>query len=215
MGFIDPRTAIVLLAGFVVAIAVHEFSHALVARLLGDRTAQQAGRLTLNPLRHLDPFGSLLIVLTVASGAPGIGWGKPVPVNPRALRYGRAGMALVSGAGPFSNLVLATLILAIATHIDLPRQLVAEDVRTFVVLNVSLCAFNLLPIAPLDGFGVAVGVLPEPLAYQVARLGRYGPAILLLLVFSASIIRVSLLGLILRPVIGFLLDAIIRIVGLF
>lgn len=215
MGFIDPRTILVLLLGFVIAIAVHEFSHAAVARLLGDRTAQQAGRLTLNPIRHLDPFGSLLILLTVASGAPGIGWGKPVPVNPRALRYGRAGMALVSAAGPIANLVLATLVLAVASHIDLPAPIGEQDVETLVLLNVSLCAFNLLPIAPLDGFGVAVGVLPQPIAYQVARLGRYGSAILLLLVFSASIIRVSLLGLILRPIIQFLLTVIIRIAGAF
>jgi Zn-dependent protease len=204
---IDPRTAIVLLVGFIIAIAVHEFSHALAARLLGDRTAERAGRLTLNPIRHLDPFGTLLLVLTMIGGAPGIGWGKPVPVNSSALRYGRAGMAIVSGAGPFSNFVLATLFLAIATHVDLPNQISSRDVSAFVFLNLGLCAFNLLPISPLDGFGVALGLLPRPAAYALARLGQYGPAILLLLVFSASIIRISLLSLILDPVIRFLAQA--------
>ncbi|HEU5317260.1 MAG TPA: site-2 protease family protein [Chloroflexota bacterium] len=185
---------------------MHEFSHALAARLLGDFTAQRAGRLTLNPIRHLDPFGTLLLVLTTVTGAPGMGWGKPVPVNGAALRYGRAGMAIVSGAGPFSNFVLATLTFVALNHLSIPPDY-EDGVVTFAILNLGLCAFNLLPIPPLDGFGVAIGILPAPLAYPLARVARYGPMILLILVFSANIIRISLLSLLLRPVIRLLAQA--------
>src|SRR5262249_20197485 len=157
-------TALLLIAGFIVAITIHEFSHAATARGLGDETAVRAGRLTLNPLRHLDPFGSLLLVLTIFSGAPGFGWGRPVPLNPRNLRYGRLGMALVSAAGPLSNVALA-LIAAYGVRIirgsDLEVPVYAQQfIVDVILLNVSLCVFNLLPIAPLDGFGVLVGILP-------------------------------------------------------
>ena len=206
---IDPRATIVLLIGFVIAIAVHEFCHAAAARALGDTTAQRAGRLTLNPIAHLDPFGTLMIVLTSIAGV-GFGWGKPVPVDGRALRMGRAGMAVVSIAGPLSNFLLAVLVLIVAPRVDLPAPF-AQDVIRIFRLNIGLCAFNLLPIAPLDGFGVLVGILPRPAAMALARLGQYGPAILMILVFSASIIRISLLSLILDPVVDFLEVAAFRL----
>jgi Zn-dependent protease len=196
---------------------VHEFSHAATARSLGDPTAQRAGRLTLNPLRHLDPFGSLLLVLTLVSGAPGFGWGRPVPVDPRNLRYGRLGMALVSAAGPLANVGLALLIalvfrLTLSSDQGLPVYAQQFGVA-LIRLNVSLCVFNLLPIAPLDGFGVVVGLLPLGLARPVARLGQYGPGILLLLIFSASLIRVNLLGLILGPPSRALLALVFHVAG--
>ncbi len=206
-----------LIAGFIVAISIHEFSHALAARSLGDPTAQQAGRLTLNPLRHLDPFGSLLLLLALFSGAPGIGWGRPVPVDPRNLRYGRVGMALVAAAGPFSNIVLA-LLAAIAIRLltgnsaALPA-LGMDFIVTLILLNVGLCVFNLLPVAPLDGFGVAVGLLPWRLAQPFSRLGQYGPGILLILLFSQSIIRIDLLGLLLGPPRRALLALVLRLAG--
>lgn len=185
------------------AISIHEFSHALAAWSLGDSTAQRLGRLTLNPLRHLDPVGSLLLLLTLFSGAPGIGWGRPVPVDPRALRYGRAGMAAVSAAGPLSNVFIA-LCTALAFRFLRTAALDAPDwtvdfMRVLIFLNVGLCVFNLLPIPPLDGFGVAVGLLPWALASPLSRLAQYGPGILLILVFSESIIRINLLNLILEP----------------
>jgi Zn-dependent protease len=185
-----------------VAIAVHEFCHALAAWSLGDHTAAREGRLTLNPLRHLDPFGSLLLLLTLFGGV-GLGWGKPVPVNPRALRFGRLGMALVSAAGPASNLAIA--ILAALTFRFFGAAVVAapewalDFLQALIVVNVGLCAFNLLPVPPLDGFGVALGILPAPLAVPLSRLAQYGPAMLMILVFSGSIFRIDLLDIVLGP----------------
>ena len=197
---LDPRSIIVLLVGFVIAISVHEFSHAAAARALGDTTAQRAGRLTLNPLAHLDPMGTLMIVLSSVAGI-GFGWGKPVPYDPRAVRYGRFGGALVSIAGPLSNFLLAAIALAVIIHGPIPEEL-GRDIGRLAAMNIGLCAFNLLPIPPLDGFGVALGVLPRTAAVALSRLGQYGPAILLILVFSANIlpIRPSLLVRLLEPV---------------
>jgi Zn-dependent protease len=197
---LDPRSIIVMLVGFVIAISVHEFSHAAAARALGDTTAQRAGRLTLNPLAHLDPMGTLMIVLSSVAGI-GFGWGKPVPYDPRAVRWGRFGGALVSIAGPLSNFVLAAIALAVIIYGQVPEDL-GRDIGRLAGMNIGLCAFNLLPIPPLDGFGVAIGVLPRTPAIALARLGQYGPAFLLILVFSANIlpIRPSLLVRLLEPV---------------
>lgn len=200
-----------MIGGFIIAIAVHEFSHAASARLLGDRTAQDAGRLTLNPIRHLDPMGTLLLVITALNpAAPGFGWGKPVPVDPGSLRFGRFGMALVSAAGPASNLLLA-IVIGVLVFLGIDGGFLSRrDWIQLLGLNVGLCAFNLLPIAPLDGFGVLVGVLPWSVARRLAWLGQYGPGILLILVFSGAVIGISLLRLILDPV----LDVLLGLVGL-
>jgi Zn-dependent protease len=185
-----------------------------VAALLGDRTARQAGRLTLNPLRHLDPFGTLLPLLAAFYGAPGFGWGRPVPIDPRQLRGGRLGLAAVSAAGPLSNVVLAILgafVLRLGAEgaIELP-QLGAEFLLGLIRLNVALAVFNILPVAPLDGFGVAVSFLPRPVA---AFLARYGPLVLLLLVGAPFIIGINLLGVVLLPLQRALLIFISRVVG--
>ena len=136
-------------------------------------------------------------------GAPGIGWGKPVPVDGRALRYGRQGMALVSAAGPLSNLLLALLAALAIRYVGLGRLAgvpgAGDFLSALIAVNVALCVFNLLPIPPLDGFGVAMGVLPWPLAAPLARLAPYGPLILMLLVFLPFMISIDLLGIILRP----------------
>jgi Zn-dependent protease len=199
---IDPRTAIVLLVGLLLAITVHEFSHALVARLLGDLTAQRAGRLTLNPIRHLDPLGSLLIVMSMLGGI-GMGWGKPVPVDTRALKMGRRGMALVSLAGPLSNFLVAVALFRAIPLLE-PLPITGDDFGRLVGLNLSLCAFNLIPLPPLDGSGVLLGVLPWPAASALARLGRYGPPALMLLVFSGYYIHPSPLQIVLSPVLSIL-----------
>ena len=177
---------------------MHEFSHACSAWLLGDDTAKSQGRLSLNPLRHLDPAGTLLMLLA------GFGWGKPVMFNPYNLRYGRLGIAITKAAGPLSNLAFAAVVaLAIRGFGDYIPAAWQEVASAFLLrllqLNVALFVFNLLPIEPLDGFGVVVGVLPWPIARPVARLGRYGPGILMLLIFLPFMIGIDVLGMVLRP----------------
>jgi Zn-dependent protease len=168
----------------VVAFSVHEFAHAWTALQLGDPTAKNAGRLTLNPRRHLDVLGSIMVL------AVGFGWAKPVPVDPYNLRNGpKAGMAVVAAAGPLSNLVLA-IIAAVVLNLGVieinytsnilpsPQQIIT----TFVWLNVALVIFNLLPVAPLDGFRVVAGLLPYPASEVFRRLEPIGPVILIFLV---------------------------------
>lgn len=146
----------------------------------------------------------------------GFGWGKPVPVDPRNLRHGRLGMAMVSAAGPASNFGVA-LLTAVGAQLLLNADVAISPLwfaflQSLVALNVGLCAFNLIPVPPLDGFGVAVGVLPWSLARPLTRLAQYGPGILMLLVFSAYIIRIDLLGLILSPFRAVLIAAIRAVV---
>lgn len=171
---INPLVALINLAAFTVAlvvgITVHEFSHAWAAARLGDRTAQRQGRLTLNPMAHLDPVGTLLIFIA------GFGWGKPTPVTPSNIRIGeKAGMAVVALAGPISNIIVATLAampFRLGT-LSLPSSGIdAQMLQALVLWNVVLAVFNLLPIAPLDGFKVALGILPRALAVPFARTER-------------------------------------------
>jgi Zn-dependent protease len=192
----NPQALLAFLGAFAVAFATgisfHEFSHAWAAYELGDDTAARRGRLTLNPLAHLDPLGTVLLALV------GFGWGKPTPVNPNRLRNGPLrGSAIVAFAGPASNFffaVLAALPLRfklIEPHFGSIESLVrngsGEDIiwlfLFFIVyINIILGIFNLIPIAPLDGFKVAVGVLPEELARGLARLEPWGPGILMSLI---------------------------------
>jgi Zn-dependent protease len=179
-----------LLAG----VSFHEFSHAFVADRLGDRTARMMGRVSLNPARHLDPAGTFFMLLA------GFGWGKPVPVNPNRLRNGpETGRAMVAAAGPLSNLLLAVLA-SIPMHLGLldwwnpfriPFSVSGWEVSDYlslflssvIVFNVFLAVFNLLPIAPLDGFSVLAGILPREMGRDFSKLEQYGPAILMLLIF--------------------------------
>jgi Zn-dependent protease len=155
---------------------IHEFSHAFVAYRLGDDTAARQGRLTLNPLRHLDPLGSLMIFFV------GFGWAKPVPVNPWNLQHGsRTGYALVAAAGPASNLLLAALMAMlwrVGLFNDASKDIV-QFVLIFMSINVALCLFNMIPLAPLDGSGVLSGIVGERGARMLASLQTYGPLLLM------------------------------------
>ncbi len=180
---------VVSLLAVVVGITIHEFSHALSADLLGDSTARYQGRLTLNPIAHFDPLGGLMILISSISGF-GFGWGKPVPVNPLRLRFGpRAGMALTAFAGPFSNILLATLLGAPLRIVTGMPSAVSSILFAFVSTNVFLAVFNLLPIYPLDGFSVLRGILgtiPTRWAYKASTwmdgMYTWGPMIFMLLI---------------------------------
>lgn len=174
---------IALLIALVPAFTVHEFAHAWVAYRLGDSTAKDMGRLTLNPMKHLDVFGILLVLVA------GFGWAKPVPVNPYNLRHGRRDLAIVAVAGPLSNLAMAVAVAVVWRVADLGQMpdFLLYTMLTFVWLNVVLMFFNLLPISPLDGFKVAVGWLPEQLAQRYAQTAQWGMLILIGLVLLGTI----------------------------
>ena len=195
------------LLALVLSISVHEFSHAWSAYELGDKTARNLGRLTLNPIKHFDPLGALMILFMAFAGW-GIGWGKPVPVNPYNLRTNpRVGMGLTSAAGPFSNLVLAALF-AIPLRLlegDLSGML-AAFLAAMVYVNVGLALFNLIPLPPLDGFHVVQGIIGTfrtQWAYEwgnrLDRLAAFGPVLLLGLLSLGWFTGLNPLGWILGP----------------
>lgn len=166
----------------ILAITVHEFSHGLVATMFGDDLPRRVGRLTLNPLKHLDPLGTLLILV-----GP-IGWGRPMPINPAGMRNPNLGWALSSLAGPVSNVLAASLaaLLYSLFQPELSRD-VAPYVVTFIVVNVLLAVFNLIPVPPLDGFGFIFGLAPRPLKIALLPLQQYGPLILLAVLFVPAL----------------------------
>ncbi|MCR4326233.1 MAG: site-2 protease family protein [Candidatus Roizmanbacteria bacterium] len=183
----------------VVSIAVHEFSHALAADRLGDPTPRAQGRLTLNPLSHLDPLGMVLL-LTI-----GFGWGKPVQYDPYNLTNHKRDSALIALAGPVSSILLACLA---ALGVYLLQGNSASIILEYVVgLNVMLAVFNLLPIHPLDGFRVVAGLVPDDSYEDWIALERYG--VIFLLFLFIPIQGTSLLSLIIRPVIGFITSLLI------
>lgn len=194
MSFLDLDQLLLLAPAFVIAIAVHEACHALAAHVLGDPGPQQEGRLTLNPLRHLDPLGTIALLFV------GFGWGKPVSVHPWRLRIGPVtGMALVAFAGPLANLAVAALF-GLPFRFDIPLpDVVAAFVATVASINVLLAVFNLIPLPPLDGFSVLMGILPRALAERVAPLAQYGPAALLSLFALSYVFKVNLIGALITP----------------
>lgn len=186
------RDIALLVPGFLLAITIHEYAHGYMAYRLGDPTAKLAGRLTFNPISHLDPFGTLAIVLA------GIGWAKPVPVDPRYLKSPRRDMLWISLGGPAANMIGA-VALALLFHLMIfsfggavirmspilfPFALIL--IRA-VEINIMLAIFNLVPIPPLDGAGILAGLLPRYLAYQFEKLQPYGFILLLILLLSGAL----------------------------
>src|SRR4051812_10306981 len=174
----------------VFAIVLHEIAHGWVANAFGDPTARRQGRLSLNPLRHVDPFGTIALPLLLAvAGAPVFGWAKPVPVVARRMRNPRLHMMLVALAGPGMNLLLAVaaalLLAALLRHegSSLASPFLMLNLLNFVAINIFLAIFNLLPMPPFDGGHVVEGLLPRRAARQYAKLGRYGFPLLFVLLF--------------------------------
>ena len=191
---IDLVDLLITFLALIFSISIHEFAHAWTALKLGDRTAYYQGRVTLHPAAHLDPVGTMMMLVSAITGY-GIGWGKPVPVNPVNLKYGpRVGMAITSAAGPISNILQAIfwgipLRLALQGTITLP-DLAVQALLALFFINLGLALFNLIPLFPLDGFSIVRGLLATiraRWAYDLSdfldRLQPYAPMLLLLLIF--------------------------------
>ena len=199
----QPPILLSLMGTLLISFTIHEFSHAWMAYLLGDTTAKDAGRLTFNPVAHLDLVGTLMLL------AGGLGWAKPVPVNGYAvLRRTPAGLMLVSIAGPLSNLLLAILA-AIPFRMGLVSYFntstgflptIDQFLDIFIMVNLGLMLFNLLPLAPLDGDKIADYVLPEKWSRKLDIIRPYGPLILIVIVMVLPMIGVDLIGWVVSPV---------------
>ena len=196
----NPITALVFVIGLVVAISVHEAAHAFVAYRLGDPTAKLAGRLTLDPRSHLDPIGTLALLLV------GFGWGKPTPFDPFNLRNVKRDSALISAAGAVSNFILASvlslpyLIAFFTNSVNLTIVNLYQFLSPIILINLLLGVFNLIPVHPLDGFKVLAGLLPRDWYRDFVQTERYGIFILLLLLVTGAI------GKILFPIVSYLFN---------
>ncbi|MEA1940483.1 MAG: site-2 protease family protein [Candidatus Caldatribacteriota bacterium] len=199
-----------------IAITIHEYAHGRIAYRLGDPTAVQAGRLTLNPLAHLDPIGTLMLLIFH------FGWAKPVPVNFNKLDNPKRDMVYVSLAGPVANILTAiafAIILRVSYHFIFQITLTRDNIflniitsfakgwilflQTGVIINLALSIFNLIPVPPLDGSKILIGLLPNPLAYKYSKIESYGHIILLILVLS------GIIGKVLFPIVFFIYNLLI------
>jgi Zn-dependent protease len=209
----------------VIAITFHEAAHGFVARHFGDNTAWQLGRVSFNPLKHIDPFGTLVLpAILLLSHSPFLfGYAKPVPVNFRALRNPRIDMVWVALAGPATNIILA-LFAASAFHLlgfvpASAAQWFADNLKNAVVINVVLAIFNMLPIPPLDGGRVAVGLLPKVLSYPLSRLEPYGMLILLGILIVLPLagsqfgLNLDVISAILRTSTGYVIRLLLLVTG--
>ena len=211
----DPATIISRILTLLIAFTVHEFAHAWTATAFGDETAKLNGRLTLNPIAHLDFLGTLLLIVA------GFGWAKPVPINPYVLqRRSRAAVMWVSLAGPLSNFLMAALAaipfrLNLLSIYDLSSNTILPSLSyfffIFIYINLTLLLFNLIPFAPLDGEKVLDYFLPPNLARSWEAIRPYGPMLLLVVVFLLPTLGINLLGMIINPPINALWHLLIGV----
>lgn len=198
-----PDELICRVITLVIAFTFHEFAHAAVADWFGDLTPREAGRLTLNPLVHLDIFGSLLLLVS------GFGWAKPTPINPAVLRQrSRYALLWVSLAGPVSNLLLAA-VAALPLRLGLVKLTLSsgilptfgEFLYAFLIINLSLLVFNLIPLPPLDGEKILESLLPDRVGAIYAKIQPYGPILFILLLFVAPLAGVDVIGWVMTPLV--------------
>ncbi len=218
------ESLVIVAAVAIIAITFHEAAHGYVAWKLGDPTAYQQGRVSFNPLRHIDPFGTVVLplILFIASGWI-LGWAKPVPVNPSRLHSPRRDMVLVAAAGPGINLALAFLsavLLAAIGGTNAEPEFLRKLLTFSIYFNVLIGVFNLIPIPPLDGGRIAVGVLPGSLAFPLARVEPYGMWIVIGVLLIVPLVtyqlgsEINLFSMLIRPVVHGIIGGIASIVGL-
>jgi Zn-dependent protease len=197
--FRDPLAFLILVVPLLYSVIAHEVAHGWVAYLFGDDTAKSSGRLSLNPLAHLDPIGTLSLFIV------GFGWAKPVPIHYARLRNFRAGLVSVALAGPLANVLIATASLFLLQHQSVRLNPFVTSLLVAVTrVNIILGAFNLIPIPPLDGSRILMGFLPSRAQLALVQLERYGLILLLFLLFTGS----------LNPVISFVERLILSLIGL-
>jgi Zn-dependent protease len=199
--FQDPKIFMMIILAVIFALTIHEFSHALAATLLGDNTSKYAGRLNLNPLSHMEIFGTLMLLFA------GFGWGKPVPVNPYNLKWRRWGSAVVSLAGPVSNflsVIFFVLIANLLANFLSPTSLLFDFLFYLIFINLILGVFNLIPIPPLDGSKVLFAILPSHFDDFKRKFSVNGPWILVILIILDNFVGINIFGRIFNWFIGLL-----------
>ena len=195
---IEPQIIILLIPALVFSLSFHEFAHAWMAYRLGDNTAARLGRLTLNPIAHLDPVGSLALLLM------GFGWAKPVPVDSRYLENPKQDMVKVAAAGPISNVILA-VVAALALRLLFSADLLTNNIKTFLIIfmqiNITLAVFNLLPVSPLDGSQILTPFLEKYFGSDVVwKMQVYGPRFLFFIIIFSMVTDIHIFSFIISPI---------------
>ena len=195
---IDSQIIVLLIPALVFSLSFHEFAHAWMAYRLGDSTAARMGRLTLNPMSHLDPIGSLALLLM------GFGWAKPVPVDPRYLKNPRMDMVKVAAAGPISNIILA-IIAALVLRLLFDTDLLSNSIKTFFIIfiqiNITLAVFNLLPVSPLDGSQILSPFLEKQFGPNIVwKMQVYGPRVLFFIIIFSMVTDIHIFSFIITPI---------------
>ena len=195
---IEPQIIILLIPALVFSLSFHEFAHAWMAYRLGDNTAARLGRLTLNPMSHLDPVGSLALLLM------GFGWAKPVPVDSRYLENPKKDMVKVAAAGPISNIILA-VVAALALRLLFSTDLLTNNIKTFLIIfmqiNITLAVFNLLPVSPLDGSQILTPFLEKYFGSDVVwKMQIYGPRFLFFIIIFSMVTDIHIFSFIINPI---------------